>query len=256
MADSWPADKVERWPVAKLVPSARNARAHSDEQVSQLAASIKEWGWTIPVLVDEAGLIIAGHGRILAAHLLRIEDVPVMVAAGWSDSKKRAYMLADNKLTLNAEWDLERLAIEIAELRASDFDIPLIGFNESEIDELLKADEGGGVTGTGSMAERFMVPPFSVLNARGGWWQERKAAWLALGIQSELGRGENTAPGGAPSAKAAAYGKLDRGAVDGYRESSGDHRAERKRAKATAEPGGSKMLSQDARARRRAGEVD
>jgi hypothetical protein len=107
-------------------------------------------------------------------------------------------MLADNKLTLNAEWDLDRLAIEIAELRASDFDISLIGFSESEIDDLLKADEDGAGPGAGSLAERFMLPPFSVLNARGGWWQERKAAWLPLGIQSELGRGENSAPGGAP----------------------------------------------------------
>jgi DNA modification methylase len=145
MVGSWPADKVERWPVAKLVPNARNARTHSEEQVTQLAASIEEWGWTIPVLVDEVGGIIAGHGRIMAAHRLGIEDVPVMVAAGWSDAKKRAYMLADNKLTLNGEWDLDRLAIEIAELRASDFDISLIGFSESEIDDLLKAD-GGGLT--------------------------------------------------------------------------------------------------------------
>jgi hypothetical protein len=175
--------------------------------------------WTIPVLVDEVGGIIAGHGRVMAAHRLGIEDVPVMVAAGWSDAKKRAYMLADNKLTLNAEWDLERLAIEIAELRASDFDVSLIGFSESEIDDLLKADEDAAGPGAGSMAERFMIPPFSVLNARGGWWQERKAAWLALGIQSELGRGENSAPGGAPM-------PLDR-------------------AKATAEPGGSKMPAAD-----------
>src|ERR1700720_2326912 len=142
---NWPADKVERWPAAKLVPNARNARTHSDEQVTQLAASIEEWGWTIPVLVDEAGGIIAGHGRVLAAHRLGLEDVPVMVAAGWSESKKRAYMLADNKLTLNGEWDMERLAIEIAELRQSDFDISLSGFSESEIDDLLKAD-GGGLT--------------------------------------------------------------------------------------------------------------
>jgi hypothetical protein len=127
----------------------------------------------------------------MAAHRLDLEDVPVMVAADWSDAKKRAYMLADNKLTLNAEWDLERLAIEIAELRASDFDISLIGFSETEIDDLLKADEDGAGPGAGSLAERFMIPPFSVLNARGGWWQERKAAWLALGIQSELGRGDN-----------------------------------------------------------------
>jgi hypothetical protein len=134
-------------------------------------------------------------------------------------------MLADNKLTLNAEWDLERLAIEIAELRASDFDISLIGFSESEIDDLLKADAGGEETGAGSLAERFMVPPFSVLNARGGWWQERKAAWLALGIQSELGRGDNSAIGGAPM-------PLDRA------------KAARK---PTAEPSGSKMPAADYR---------
>jgi ParB-like chromosome segregation protein Spo0J len=175
---NWPADRVERWPVAKLVPNARNARTHSDEQVAQLAASIEEWGWTIPVLVDEAGGIIAGHGRVMAAHRLGIEDVPVMVAACWSDAKKRAYMLADNKLTLNAEWDLDRLAIEIAELRASDFDISLIGFSESEIDDLLKADADGAEPGAGSMAERFMIPPFSVLNARGAG-SARPAAWCS-----------------------------------------------------------------------------
>src|ERR1700704_5939608 len=87
MREQWPADRVERWPVAKLVPNARNARTHSDEQVAQLAASIEEWGWTIPVLVDEVGSIIAGHGRVMAAHRLGIEDVPVMVPAGWSESR-------------------------------------------------------------------------------------------------------------------------------------------------------------------------
>ena len=249
----WPADRVERWPVAKLVPNARNARTHSDEQIAQLAASIEEWGWTIPVLVDEAGGIIAGHGRVMAAHRLGLEDVPVMVAAGWSDAKKRAYMLADNKLTLNAEWDLERLAIEIAELRASDFDISLIGFSESEIDDLLKADEDGAGTGAGSMAERFMIPPFSVLNARGGWWQERKAAWLALGIQSELGRGENSAPGGSPRpldrAKAAkAFNSNDRMRA---LQKTGDSRTAPHHTsggrKPTAEPGGSKMPAADYR---------
>src|ERR1700730_18272151 len=162
---NWPADKVERWPVAKLAPNARNARTHSDEQVTQLAASIEEWGWTIPVLVDEAGGIIAGHGRILAAHRLRIEDVPGMVGAGWSEAKKRSYMLADNKLTLNGEWDLDLLAIEIAELRASDFDISLIGFSESEIDDLLKAD-GGGLTDPDEAPE----PPVDPVSALGDVW--------------------------------------------------------------------------------------
>jgi ParB-like chromosome segregation protein Spo0J len=99
----WPADKVERRPIAKLIPAARNARTHSDEQVAQIAASIKEWGWTVPVLCDEDGVLIAGHGRVLAARQLGLTDVPVMTATGWSDAKKRAYLIADNKLPLNAD---------------------------------------------------------------------------------------------------------------------------------------------------------
>ena len=96
----WPADKVERRPLASLIPSARNARTHSDAQVAQIAASIREWGWTMPILVDEAGTIIAGHGRVLAAARLGLDAVPVMVARGWSDAQKRAYLIADNKLGL------------------------------------------------------------------------------------------------------------------------------------------------------------
>jgi hypothetical protein len=137
LAGAWPADKVERWPIVKLVPHARNARTHSDEQVTQLAASIEEWGWTIPVLVDEAGGIIAGHGRVMAAHRLGLEDVPVMVAAGWSEAKKRAYVIADNKLTLNAGWNEELLRVEVADLKSMGFALPLIGFDESEIAAML-----------------------------------------------------------------------------------------------------------------------
>ena len=93
----WPADAVERRPVAALVPFARNARTHSDEQVAQIAASIREFGWTIPVLVDEQGTIIAGHGRVLAAQRLGIAEIPVMVAAGWSETQRR--------LTADATYD-------------------------------------------------------------------------------------------------------------------------------------------------------
>ena len=127
MTKAWPADRVERWPVAKLVPNARNARTHSDEQVAQLAASIEEWGWTYSGPCRRGGRHHCGarprYGGAPPRHRRR---------AGYGRrrlerSKKRAYMLADNKLTLNAEWDLDRLAIEIAELSASDFDISLIG---------------------------------------------------------------------------------------------------------------------------------
>jgi ParB-like chromosome segregation protein Spo0J len=135
-----PADKVEKWAIDKLIPYARNARTHSDEQVSQLAASIKEWGWTTPVLVDEQGGIIAGHGRTLAAQRLKMKEVPVMVAKGWSDAKKRAYVLADNKLAMNAGWDNEMLALELAEIGELGFDLDMTGFKAEEIKALQAPD--------------------------------------------------------------------------------------------------------------------
>ena len=141
--NSWPADRVERRKVASLVPYARNARTHSAEQVSAIAASIREWGWTNPVLVDPEGGIIAGHGRILAAQKLGLTDVPVMVANGWSTEQKRAYVLADNKLALNAGWDLELLTFELSELQSHEFDLGLTGFSTDELAKLLtEANEG------------------------------------------------------------------------------------------------------------------
>jgi site-specific DNA-methyltransferase (adenine-specific) len=140
---NWPADKVERWPLDRLIPYARNARTHSDEQVAQIAASIKEWGWTNPVLVDEGGQIIAGHGRVSAARTLGLKDAPVMVAAGWTDAQKRAYVLADNKLALNAGWDNDLLAVELADLKALDFDLDLTGFSPDEVEKIAgQTDEG------------------------------------------------------------------------------------------------------------------
>ena len=138
----WPADAVERRPVAALVPYARNARTHSDEQVAQIAASIREFGWTIPVLVDEQGTIIAGHGRVLAAQRLGIAEIPVMVAAGWSEAKRRAYVIADNKLALNAGWDEELLRLELGELKGLGVDLGLTGFGELELEKLLLGTDG------------------------------------------------------------------------------------------------------------------
>jgi ParB-like chromosome segregation protein Spo0J len=92
----WPAEKIEMRQLDKLIPYARNSRTHSDTQVAQIAASIKEWGWTTPILVDEEGTIIAGHGRTLAARKLGLAEVPVMVARGWSEARKKAYVIADN----------------------------------------------------------------------------------------------------------------------------------------------------------------
>src|SRR5262245_41774730 len=138
----WPADRVERWPIARLVPYARNARTHSDEQVAQVAASIREWGWTNPVLVGEDGGIIAGHCRVLAARQLGIGDVPVMLAAGWTEAQKRAYVLADNQLALNAGWNPELLKLELGELAGLDFNLDLIGFDEAQLAGLVPPTEG------------------------------------------------------------------------------------------------------------------
>ena len=133
----WPADSVERRRIDSLIPYARNSRTHSDEQVAQIAASMREWGWTNPVLIDEDGGIIAGHGRILAARKLGLAEAPVMVAKGWSEAQKRAYVIADNKLALNAGWDSELLRLEIHALDESGFDLANLGFSGSELDLLM-----------------------------------------------------------------------------------------------------------------------
>lgn len=141
-----PADKIEHWPIEKLIPYARNSRTHSPEQVDQIVASIKEWGWTTPILVDEQGGIIAGHGRTLAAQRLRMPQVPVMVAHGWSEAKKRAYVIADNRIALNAGWDNEMLALEFKDLMDQGFDVELTGFSQDEIDALMPEQLEEGLT--------------------------------------------------------------------------------------------------------------
>ena len=159
-----PADKVEKWEIEKLVPYARNSRTHSDEQISQIAASIKEWGWTTPVLVDEQGGIIAGHGRTLAAQKLKMKEVPVMVASGWSDAKKRAYIIADNKLALNAGWDDEMLALELDEIGDLGFDLDLTGFSAAEIKELMFGEDNAEAEKIYS--DKITVPTYEPKNKK------------------------------------------------------------------------------------------
>lgn len=141
----WPADNIKKSRVDDLVPYARNARTHSDAQVAQIAASIKEWGWTTPVLLDENNGIIAGHGRVLAARKLGISEIPTMIATGWSEAQKRAYILADNQLALNAGWDTDLLKVELSELEALDFDVDLIGFDGDFLANMLN-DPTEGLT--------------------------------------------------------------------------------------------------------------
>ena len=160
----WPADAVERRSVSALIPYARNARTHSDEQVAQIAASIREWGWTMPVLVDEAGTIVAGHGRVLAAQRLGLPEVPVMVATGWSEAKRRAYVIADNKLALNAGWDEELLRLELGELKGLGVDLGLTGFGELELEKLLISADGD------SDPDDAPEPPAEPISRPGDLW--------------------------------------------------------------------------------------
>lgn len=142
-------------PVDSLVPYARNSRTHSEGQVAQIAASIREFGFTNPVLVDGEGGIIAGHGRVLAARKLGMKDVPVIDLAHLTDAQRRAYVIADNKLALNAGWDDEMLRLELAGLEGEGFDVALTGFDATELGNMhLSADfEPGGEDDQGRLDE-------------------------------------------------------------------------------------------------------
>lgn len=129
-------DKLEKISIEDLIPYARNSRTHSDEQVAQIAASIKEFGFTNPVLIDNDNGIIAGHGRVLAGRKLKLKEIPCIRLGHLTDAQKKAYVIADNKLALNSGWDAEMLKLEINELNDLDFDLEIIGFDSSELANL------------------------------------------------------------------------------------------------------------------------
>ena len=133
--------QIERWPVERLQPYARNARTHSDEQVAQVAASIVEFGWTSPILVGADGVIIAGHARLLAARKLKMVEVPVIVLGHLTEAQRRALVLADNRLALDAGWDEEMLRVELASLQEDGFDLDIVGFTDEELEDLLRDPE-------------------------------------------------------------------------------------------------------------------
>lgn len=132
---------IEMLPTAGLVPYARNSRTHSPEQVAQIAESIREFGFTNPVIVDAENGIIAGHGRVMAAQKLGLEKVPCIRLGYLTESQKRTYIIADNKLALNAGWDFEMLKVEVMELQADDFDVSLLGFDDAEILNIINESE-------------------------------------------------------------------------------------------------------------------
>lgn len=129
----WPASSVVNRSVARLKFNKKNSRTHSPQQIEQIMAAIREWGWTSPLLIDETGTLIAGEGRLRAAKALGLEKVPCMVAKKWTDEQKRAYLIADNQLALNAGWDMQVLGLELAELGDLGFDTGTIGFSDAEL---------------------------------------------------------------------------------------------------------------------------
>src|SRR6266851_7935120 len=150
---------IEHWPLHKLIPYVRNPRTHSDAQVAQIAASIAEFGFNNPILVDTNAGIIAGHGRLLAARKLQIQQVPVIVLDHLSETQKRAYILADNKLALNAGWDEDLLGLELSDLRDLDFNLDLTGFDELELSRLIADDNAvSGLTDEDAVPELPQTP--------------------------------------------------------------------------------------------------
>ena len=138
--------KITQKKVESLIPYINNSRTHSDEQVAQIAASIKEFGWTNPILVDGTNGIIAGHGRLLAARKLGQTEVPVIELAHMTESQKKAYVIADNQLAMNAGWDTSMLTLELSELKEAGFSLDILGFDPKELDKLLEPEQVEGLT--------------------------------------------------------------------------------------------------------------
>ncbi|MBF0142866.1 MAG: site-specific DNA-methyltransferase [Magnetococcales bacterium] len=165
------AKAIEVWPVDRLIPYAANARTHSEAQIAKVAASMKEFGFTSPILVDGKDGIIAGHCRLMAARKLGLDQVPVIVLDHLSDAQRRAYILADNKLALDAGWDNDILAAELDRLREDGFELEVIGFSDEELGDLLDVmEDGEGGTGAAGDEETIPEPPPNPVSKPGDLW--------------------------------------------------------------------------------------
>ncbi len=162
-------ERIEHWPLARLQPYAKNAKMHGEDQVARLAASMAEFGWTVPCLVGEDGELIAGHGRVLAATQLGLTEAPVIVLGHLTEAQRRAYRLADNKLTELGTWDEALLSAELQDLLAEDYDLSLIGFDDGELDALLSS-EADADTGPSGDADETPEPPEDPISRPGDLW--------------------------------------------------------------------------------------
>ncbi len=176
--------KIENIPTADLIPYAMNSRTHSAEQVSQIAASIKEFGFTNPVLIDADNGIIAGHGRLLAAQKLKLKEVPCIRLGYLTEAQKRAYVIADNKLALNAGWDEDALKAELERLQEDDFDIDLLGFSEEDLGTF-DVDEAGLPELSDGDKEPFQQKTFTLHD------EQVEEVEAAIAKAKEMGHGES-----------------------------------------------------------------
>lgn len=180
------ARHIEIWLVGKLIPYATNPRTHSDAQVAQIVASIAEFGFTNPILVDTKAGIIAGHGRLLAVQKLGLEEVPVIVLDHLSEAQKRTYIIADNQLALNAGWNDELLREELAALQEESFDVNLLGFEDEELARLLAAqDAAEGLTDEDAVPE-LPQTPVSVTGDLSIWGSTN--SWSAMPRSQRMSR--------------------------------------------------------------------
>lgn len=165
-------DKIEMRDVKSLVPYARNARTHSEAQIEEIARSIQEFGWTTPVLVDEEGGILAGHGRLLAARKLGMVEVPVISVGDLSEAKRRAYILADNQIALNSGWDKNMLGMELADLNLTGMDMSLTGFNVADLNNYMSAVQAAEESDDEQDAAENAVPdvPEVAVSVTGDVW--------------------------------------------------------------------------------------
>jgi len=165
------AKQIELWPIDRLVPYARNARTHSAAQIAQIAASIAEFGFTAPLLVDSGAGILAGHGRLLAARQLGLTELPVIVLDHLSDTQKRAYILCDNRLALAAGWNDELLAEELAALEAEEYDLSLTGFSAQELEALLADPDDTTPDSEPESAQAVPEAPVDPVTRPGDLWR-------------------------------------------------------------------------------------
>jgi len=178
---------IEEIEIDKLIPYHNNPR--KNQAVDKVASSIKEYGFQQPIVVDKNMVVIVGHTRLMGAKKLGLDKVPTIIA-DLSETQAKAYRIADNRINEESNWDNDLLNLEINNLLEENFNIENLGFDENEINKILNEESyAEGVKG--QMSSTFGVPPFTVLNAREGNWQERKKYWYSLGIKSELGRDEN-----------------------------------------------------------------